>query len=195
MILIHFTSRFEFLYWFSIDFSASWYHNSPVDSYFGPTKGQNEYIWSKSKAQGPWDVFKLFGFTFLVDSISLLAFLLISVHPGTLLDQWTSISSPKMAKIAKFVRIWRLKVRNIYFKWFRSTLIVDCMSLVAFLLISVHPDTSLDLWTFIAGPKWLKSVYNDDNNAYSPAIRMKNDYESYIYKTKSVSSSSRNKPL
>ena len=120
MILIHFTSRFEFLYWFSIDFSASWYHNSPVDSYFGPTKGQNEYIWSKSKAQGPWDVFKLFGFTFLVDSISLLAFILISVHPGITIALWILISGPQKAKMSIFGQNRRLKVHEMYLNYLNS---------------------------------------------------------------------------
>ena len=35
---------------------------------------------------------------------------------------------------------------------------MDCVSVVNFLLISVHPDTSTDLWNSILGPKGTKKV-------------------------------------
>ena len=51
------------------------------------------------------------------------------------------------------------QVPNIYFKWFWSTLLVDSISLIAFILISVRSGTSVDPWTFSLGPRSLKSVY------------------------------------
>ena len=103
--------------------------------------------------------YKWFWSTWLVDSLSLDASILISVHPGASSDPWTFISGHKKANISNFGQNRRLKVQNMYFRWFWPTLIVDCISCFAFLLNSVHPGISRDLWTFISGQKMAKSVY------------------------------------
>ena len=70
-----------------------------------------------------------------------------------------SFRAHKRLKIVIFGQNRRLKVHNMNFKWFGSTLLVNSISLVAFLLISVHLGTSLDLWTFISGPQKAKNRY------------------------------------
>ena len=54
MILIHFTSPFNIPCCFHINFSAFGYLRRPVDLHFGAKKVKNQYIWSKSTAQGPY---------------------------------------------------------------------------------------------------------------------------------------------
>ena len=48
---------------------------------------------------------------------------------------------------------WRLQVHNLDFKCCSSTFSVEWLFLVNFLFISVYPDSSIDVWTLILGPK------------------------------------------
>ena len=95
--------------------------------------------------------FKWFWSTLMVDSKSLVGFLLISVHPSTSLDLWTFVLGPRKAKISIFGKNRRRKV-HMYSKWFEYTLLFDSISLVSFLLISVHLGNALD-------PQRQKSIY------------------------------------
>ena len=64
---------------------------------------------------------------------------------GTSVDPWTFISGPKKSKISIFGQNRQLKVHNMNFECIGPTLLVNSISLVAFLLISVHLRSSLDL--------------------------------------------------
>ena len=75
--------------------------------------------------------FKWLWSTLLVYSISLVAFLLISVLLRTSLDMGTFMIGQKIAKIGRFGQNRRLKVHNMQFEWFWSTSVIDCISLVA----------------------------------------------------------------
>ena len=75
----------------------------------------------------------------------------------------TFILGPKMAKIGIFCSKSTVKVRNLYLKEFWSTLLIDCIFLVAFLFISVSPGASLDPVPILGPKKWIKSLYFGQN--------------------------------
>ena len=63
---------------------------------------------------------------------------------------------PKNDENQYFCLKWRLKAQILISKWFWSTLLVECTSLMTFILISSDPGASMHLWTFISGPKITK---------------------------------------
>ena len=145
---------------FSIDVSKFGFLAKSVDLHFGPQKWLKIIIFGQNRRLKVHNMyFKWLGSILLVNSISLVAFLLISVHPGTSLDLWTFIWAYKRLKPVYLIRSQRLKVHNMNFKWFGSTLLVNSISLLSFYRFQCiwvpHYTCRPSFWA----QKWLKSLY------------------------------------
>ena len=137
-----------------------------LDLHFGHQKWLKIIIFGQNRRLKVHNMyFKWLGSILLLNSISLVAFILISVHPGNSIDLWIFNLVPKMAKTSIFDQNRRLKVHIMHFQWFGSPLPVDLISLITFILISAQLGTSLDLWTFISGQKRLNKYISSKSKA------------------------------